>query len=98
MVASVATNRYGMDLAWEFVKKNWDEFNRRYGEGGFTLMHLVSITSRFTSMEKYEDVKQFFSDNPSPAADRTIKQALERISLNSAWIERNRQELDSWLN
>ena len=61
-------------------------------------MHLVSITSRFTSMEKYEDVKQFFSDNPSPAADRTIKQALERISLNSAWIERNRQELDSWLN
>ena len=45
-----------------------------------------------------EDVEQFFSDNPSPAADRTIKQALERIRLNSAWIERNRQELDLWLN
>ncbi|MEE2884427.1 MAG: M1 family metallopeptidase [Chloroflexota bacterium] len=97
MVASVAMNRYGMDLAWDFVKKNWDEFNRRYGEGGFTLMHLVSITSRFTTMEKYEDVERFFSDNPSPAADRTIKQALERISLNAAWLERNRQELVLWL-
>ena len=96
MVASVAGNQRGRDLAWEFVKANWDEFDNRYGEGGFGLMRLVSIASRFTTEDKREDVESFFSDHPAPAAERTIRQSLERIRLNIAWLERNRAELVEW--
>jgi len=96
MVASVAGNRQGRQLAWEFVKENWAEFDRRYGEGGFALMNLVSVTSRFTTTEEREDVERFFSDNPAPSAERTIRQSLERIRLNVAWLERNRTELADW--
>ena len=94
---SVAGNRLGRDLAWEFLKDNWGEFDRRYGEGGFGLMQLVSFTSAFTSQERRDEVERFFRDHPAPAAERTIRQSLERISINVAWLECNRDELAEWL-
>ena len=96
MVASVAANPKGRDLAWEFVKDNWTEFDRRYGGGGFGLMRLVSICSHFNSQEKADEVDSFFAEHPAPAAERTILQALERVRLNIKWLEQNRQELTDW--
>ena len=96
MVASVAANPKGRDLAWEFVKDNWTEFDRRYGGGGFGLMRLVSICSHFNSQEKADEVDNFFAEHPAPAAERTILQALERVRLNIKWLEQNRQELTDW--
>ena len=59
-----------------------------------TLMQLVSFTSAFTTEEKREDVERFFRDHPAPAAERTIQQSLERIRINIAWLERNRDDLN----
>jgi aminopeptidase N len=83
-------------LAWEFVKSNWPEFDRRYGGGGFGLMRLVSICGGFTSEERLADVENFFQEHPAPAAERTIRQALERVRLNIKWLERNRTEVANW--
>ncbi len=96
VVAGVAANPLGRTPAWEFVKNNWAEFDRRYGGGGFGLMRLVSIVSSFTTNEQMADVERFFTDNPTPAADRTIRQALERMRLNIRWLELNRPALNSW--
>ena len=96
LVAGVAANPKGRDLAWEFVKDNWAEFDRRYGGGGFGLMRLVSICSHFNSQEKADEVDSFFAEHPAPAAERIIRQALERVRLNIKWLEQNRQELTDW--
>ena len=96
LVGGVAANPKGRDLAWEFVKSNWGEFDRRYGGGGFGLMRLVSICSHFNSQEKADEVDSFFAEHPVPAAERTIRQALERVRLNIKWLEQNRQELTDW--
>jgi puromycin-sensitive aminopeptidase len=96
LVAGVAANPKGRDLAWEFVRDNWAEFDRRYGGGGFGLMRLVSICSHFNSQEKADEVDSFFAEHPVPAAERTIRQALERVRLNIKWLEQNRQELTDW--
>ncbi len=93
MVVRAAGTRTGRDLTWEFVKENWGEFDRRYGDGGFQIMRLVSITSGFTTRERLEDVERFFRDNPTPSADMSIRQSLERVRLNVAWLERNAAEL-----
>ena len=95
-ILGVGTNVYGRDLAWEFLKDNWEEIDRRYGEGGFMIMRLVSFTSGFASEEKLEDVERFFAEHPAPAAERSIRQALERIRLNIAWLDRNRADLAAW--
>ncbi len=96
VVASVAANPKGRLPAWEFVKNNWAEFDRRYGGGGFGLMRLVSICNSFTTDEQRADVENFFTENPAPAAERTIRQALERMNLNIRWLELNRPALNSW--
>ena len=96
LISLVAGNRSGRDLAWQFLKDNWAQLDRRYGEGDFALMRLVSITSGFTTLDMREDVEQFFADHPAPGAERTIRQSLERIQLNNAWLERNREELAAW--
>ncbi len=96
VITLVAGNTQGRDLAWQFLKDNWPELDRRYGEGGFAIMRLVGIASAFTTLEMHDDVERFFSDNPAPGGARTISQSLERIRLNAAWLERNRNELADW--
>ena len=96
VITMVAANTQGRDLAWQFLKDNWPELDRRYGEGGFAIMRLVGIASAFNTLEMREDVERFFTDNPAPGAARTINQSLERIALNHAWLQRNRDELAGW--
>ena len=98
VVVSVASNRRGRDLAWQFLKENWDELDRRYGEGGFGLMRLVSLTQRFSTLRMHDEVESFFADHPAPAAERTVRQSLERIRLNAAWLERNAAEVGKYLS
>ena len=97
VMVSVASNRQGRELAWQFLKDNWDEFDRRYGEGGFAIMRLVSISSLFTTEEKQQEVEEFFAANPVPSAERTIRQGLERMAINIAWMDKNREDLARWL-
>ncbi len=98
VIGAVAGNPKGRNLAWEFVKSNWSEFDRRYGKGGFALMNLVSITGAFTTADRLKDVEDFFTTHQAPSAERTIQQSLERIKLNITWLENNRQSIKEWMS
>ena len=97
VITGVAANLVGREQAWEFVKENWRELDKRYGGGGFGLMRLVFGCTNFSEAGKLADVEAFFGEHPAPAAERTIRQALERMRLNIKWLERNRSEVDGWL-
>ena len=60
-------------------------------------MRLVGMTSLFTTEEKRQEVENFFTDHPAPAAECTISQSLERMTLNITWANQNRDELARWL-
>jgi len=98
VVTAVAANVHGRELAWQFVQDQWEEFDRRYGGGGFGLMRLVSVSGNFASEERRTQVETFFQEHSAPAAERTIRQSLERIRLNATWLERNRSELAEWFD
>ena len=98
VISAVAANIKGRQPAWNFVKNNWPEFDRRYGGGGFGLMRLVGIANHFADLDQLNDVETFFQEHPVPAAERTIRQALERIRLNATWLEKNRGELSGWFS
>jgi puromycin-sensitive aminopeptidase len=98
VVAGVAGNPHGRELAWEFVRAHWSEFNQRYGGGGFLLTRLIeSVTSSFTTLAKEREVAEFFLTHPVPSATRTIQQCLERIRINTRWLFRNRTDVAAWL-
>jgi puromycin-sensitive aminopeptidase len=98
VIASVALNRYGREMAWQFLQDRWDEFDRRYGKGGFLLARLISSTTEnFTTEDRAQEVEAFFGSHPVPAAERAIQQSLERIRSNTGWLERDREPVRQWL-
>ena len=98
VIVSLAGNLKGRDLAWEFIKSNWGELDRRYGAGGFAIARLVSVGGGFTTAARHDDVRDFFGSNPAPSAARAVRQTLERIELNARWLELNRGETAAWLS
>ena len=98
VIGAVAGNRIGRELAWDFIKENWAELDRRYGRGGFAIASLVGITGGFTSLDKAQEVEEFFATHPAPSAARTIQQSLERIRINAKWLERNSGSLAEWFS
>jgi len=98
VVAGVAMNRFGRELAWQFVQDQWAEFDRRYGRGGFLIARIIALTTEnFTTLEKAAEVEAFFESHPAPAAARTIRQSTERIRSNALWLERDREAIHEWL-
>jgi puromycin-sensitive aminopeptidase len=98
VIAGVAVNRCGRYLAWQFLQQRWDEFDRRYGRGGFLIARLIAATTEnFSTLDKAREVEEFFESHPAPAAARTIRQSTERIRSNALWLERDREAIRAWL-
>ena len=95
IVQSCGTHN-GRKLTWEFIKGNWKELDRRYGEGGFGLMYMIQALSGFTNNDALKDIEQFFKINPVPAAELALLQTKETIKNNIDWIEYNETDLSNW--
>ena len=98
VISGVAANwpNPGRDLAWSFVRKNWDELHRRYAPSGFLIRRLVQLQEAFTSPERARDVESFFRAHPAREVQRTVRQVVEKIRVNGKWLARNRKDLLHW--
>jgi puromycin-sensitive aminopeptidase len=97
VIARVAANPAGRELAWDYLKKNADALYKKYS-GGFLIGRLVKgCTQNFLSLEKAKEVEAFFAEHPPPSADRAVKQAIEEIKNNVAWLERDHDAIKKWL-
>lgn len=97
VLGSVWLNPYGRALAWTFVKKNWKLLVERYGDG-HTLSRIVSLAGSFNSEREAREIERFFKANIVPlAVRRTLRQALEQVRGNAAWIQRDKKKLGRWL-
>ncbi len=97
LVASVWQNNYGKDLAWQFVKDNWNIILKKYGEGGHFLSRLLSPLGGHILLKDIKDAKKFFMKNSAPGAERTLKQAYEKIESNALWIRDDKKVIKNWL-
>lgn len=97
VVGGATNSRVGREMAWSFVKDKWDEFFKRY-PGGFLQARLVKFaTEGFASEAMAKEIEAFFVDHPAPSAERTVKQSLEMIRLQEAWLERDSVPLQRYL-
>jgi len=98
VIRGVATSRpsVGRDLAWAFIKANWDELYRRYSPSGFLIRGLAAVPETFAGTDRARDIEAFFKAHPSPGVRRTVKQVMEKIRVNAAWLRRNDKDLATW--
>jgi aminopeptidase N len=68
----------GREIAWDYLKAHWDSLAEKvtsFGGSG-----AVSALGGFCSIEKGDEIKQFFATHRAPGAERALRQSLERIS------------------
>lgn len=66
------------EIAWDYLKAHWDSLAEKvttFGGGG-----AVSALGGFCSIEKRDEIKQFFAAHHAPGAERALQQSLQRIT------------------
>lgn len=66
------------EIAWDYLKAHWDSLAEKvtsFGGSG-----AVSALGGFCSIEKRDEIKQFFAAHRAPGAERALQQSLERIT------------------
>lgn len=82
-IAAVAANPYGgRQIAWDFVRQNWQTLSRAStGVGSI----ITAATSHFSNEFYLREVDNFFS---SPSARSAVDNAKDLIRRNTAWVGR----------
>jgi hypothetical protein len=70
-------------------------FQDRYKTGPLFTRLVSFTTSNCYPEEKAAEILDFFSKNFNPG-ERTIKQNIENIRLNAAWLQRDEQSLTKY--
>ena len=98
LIACVARNRLGRDIAWEFFKEHQTMLKERY-DSGFLLSCLVkSVSERFLTEDMAKTIEKYFEENQMPGSERNVSQAVETIRLNAAWLARDGAAIASFFS
>lgn len=84
----------GREVAWEWLKDNWDHICKTYGAGFLVTRFISSVVSPFASFEKAKEVEEYFASRMKPFIARTLKQSIERIHVNAKLVESIQTEKD----
>lgn len=100
LMASISANPIGENIVWEYVKDHWLEIVARFGLNERNLGRMIpTVTSRFTTQSKLDDLKEFFAKYPDAGAGATARiQAVEAVQNNIKWLERNQKSIGEWLS
>jgi puromycin-sensitive aminopeptidase len=79
MVRLILMNVAGRELAWEFVKKNWDTMDRLYPKQGLRRMCEGIVGLATTELER--DVRAFFRARRIDLGGKTLVQYLEELRI-----------------
>ncbi|XP_053689545.1 glutamyl aminopeptidase [Sabethes cyaneus] len=98
-IQSVAANKVGEPVAWDHVRENWDRLVARFTLGERNLGRMIpSVTGRFSTKVRLQELEDFFRRNPDAGAGATARvQALENINNNIKWLNRNQEIIADWL-
>jgi len=100
LLGSISGNRNGEDLVWDYVRDHWEQLVDRFTLNERNLGRLIpTITSRFTTESRLNEMKSFFEKYPEAGAGANARtQALEAVENNIKWLETNQAAIGSWLS
>jgi puromycin-sensitive aminopeptidase len=86
---------HARELAWSFVKKNWDTMDRLYPKHG--LRRMAEGVIGLTTPELEADVHRFFQERKIDLGGKTLEQYLEQLRVAVALREREGAALSAYL-
>lgn len=99
LIYMVARNPVGHFLAWDFVKKHWNELVEKFPLGSFGIREIIAGTvTQFSSTEELREVEDFFKSITEQVSQlRVIRVATENVEKNIMWLTRNLETMRTWL-
>ena len=98
VIAGIAANPSGSQVAWRFVQMHWDELLHQFGAGSFTMGSIIeSVIAHFSNEFDYDSVKDFFTGKKVGSGKRALDQSMEKILINIHWRENNEAEIRNWI-
>jgi puromycin-sensitive aminopeptidase len=91
IVGALLTNVDGRELAWEFVKANWDQMDRLFPKQGLRRMCGGIVGLATPALE--QDVRQFFTNRKIDLGGKTLEQYLEQLRIAISFRDREGKTL-----
>jgi tricorn protease interacting factor F2/3 len=91
-ISKMISNPYGKELVWPWIKKNWRKIVIRFGVGNPLLNKIISTMSTQSDIKKEQEIMRFFTKHKTAGTEMKLAQTLERIRINSNFLETTRQE------
>jgi aminopeptidase N len=96
LIAQLLGRPWSREAAWTFTKARWRTLTQKLGtfQG---IPTIAGAVGSFCSSAAAADVRRFFEQNPVPAVERTLQQAIERTEACVAIDQRQSRPLAEWL-
>ena len=88
VIVSVASTSKGRLAAWKFYEKNISEVKERYGSHRSSSVLIEKLCQNFASEEMAQKITDFFEKNHFPGLEKVVSRAIEKIRVNTAWLNR----------
>ena len=95
LVSAILGNVYGRELAWAFVKTNWEKMDQLFPKQG--LRRMCGGIVNLATPELERDVQKFFTSRQIDLGGKTLEQYLEHLRITVAFRERNEIVLRHYL-
>jgi puromycin-sensitive aminopeptidase len=95
LVSAGMGNVYGRELAWDFVKANWDRMDQLFPKQG--LRRMCGGIVGLVTPELERDVQTFFTSRKIDLGGKTLAQYLEQLRIAVSFRERVRGSLTQQL-
>ena len=95
IIRLVLTNVYGRELAWEFVKTNWERMDQLFPKQG--LRRMLEGIAGLATTELEQDVHRFIADRKIDLGGKTLEQYLEQLRIAVAFRTREGKPLSLYL-
>jgi aminopeptidase N len=95
-IGAIMQDEVSKKTAWDFVRSHWNQVAAKTTTS--TGQAIVAGTSNFCDADTAQQVRQFFGVNKLTAAERTLKQTLEKISGCADFKRLQQTNLSSWLS
>ncbi len=95
-VAYSFSNRFARDATWEWIKKHWDWLEENLGDDLSFYRFPMFAANAYSNRDFLVKFKDFFLPKKTPAFERAINQGIEVLTWQSAWKERDLQEIKNF--
>jgi puromycin-sensitive aminopeptidase len=96
LISAVMGNVHGRELAWAFVKNNWDRMDRLFPKQG--LRRMCGGIAALATPELERDVRAFFTSRKIDLGGKTLDQYLEQLRIAVNMQQREKRELIAYLH